>query len=478
MLSTVAAVLVAGLLVTLLGDPASAAARKPPYGVSITSAKVVSGTARLETSTVIRISAVLKSPRKQRVPWVLQIGNQRCRGTVMLPKGRKTISVRCATRPTAAQIPTLPLSISVGTPSSKRKDAGIRRLKVAIAEGTNLSKANAARRWTSIASTLGRGTATQSIGGLRAGPTGTVTAASLYAPADAAAQVLSIAESTGWQSDQVSEAVDVLLTMRNPDGGFGLGYAWDAYQDGSVNPQSTSYTVTTAGHVGQIVLQAWRNGAVDDSVIEGIVDSLLATPRLDGGKCLAYSTSRNDAAKPCVYNVNIGAAAFLVNLVKDVEYRATEVRRLIATLRSGLNNGYDRRTGYWVYMRGNKAAQDMSHQLYTAASADVLDPNFKAVARMMARPWWQQPAGLTQSRVMIASGMIALSGACSYAARPGVLAGAARGATAAMPTFTRLGLSRSAQNTARRCFAAPGAQAQSMPAQAEQLVLLAQLGAG
>jgi hypothetical protein len=177
-------------------------------------------------------------------------------------------------------------------------------------------------------------------------------------------------------------------------------------------------------------------------------------PRTEGGTCLAYSDARADAAAPCVFNVSHGAAAFLVQARGLSTHRAAEVDRLVAVLRSGFTRGYDPATGYWRYLAGpgRGTAQDVSHQLYTARSVDVVDPDFHAVQRMMARPWWRHPNGLRQDPAALASAMMDAAKDCGYAVSPAVLLAVDRGATASAPVSTRLGMASVAEEILRTCF--------------------------
>ncbi|MBK8076059.1 MAG: hypothetical protein IPK24_10920 [Kineosporiaceae bacterium] len=85
-------------------------------------------------------------------------------------------------------------------------------------------------------------------------------------------------------------------------GGYGLGTAWDAFGDGTRNPASTTYTVTTAGHVGWVLLEARKNDA-DGGALNGAIDALLAMPRLDQGAAWRTrtrgTTGRNPVSTTC-----------------------------------------------------------------------------------------------------------------------------------------------------------------------------------
>ena len=213
-----------------------------------------------------------------------------------------------------------------------------------------------------------------------------------------------------------------------------------------------TYTVTTAGHVGWLLLAGYRAGALPSGGLSSAVDAMLAMPRSNGGTCFAYSNSKQDARKPCVYNVSHGAAAFLVEVRGLTSYRAEDIDRVLLALRSRLADGYNPATGYWVYMAGSRQAQDVSHQVYTAKSVDVVDPSFRAVERMMALPWWRQPGGMTQSASALGSAMMDVAKDCRYARSPAVLLAAERAVNSGAPSFTVLGMAAVADEIVQSCF--------------------------
>jgi hypothetical protein len=174
--------------------------------------------------------------------------------------------------------------------------------------------------------------------------------------------------------------------LQNPDGGYGLNYAWDALSDGTVNPAATTYTVTLAGHVGMPLLEGYRAGAVPPELVQQIVDLVVATPRIDtaDGICLAYSHHANDSGPGnCVHNINAGAAAFLLeaqaagfaisdgangdNLIAGITRR--EVAAYLPAERS------------WPYRDNRNDLQDTDHNSYSAESMYYLAP---AIGRQVA----------------------------------------------------------------------------------------------
>jgi len=416
----------------------------------------LAGPARLQTPSRILARAVVLVPARSQASIAVRVSGRACSASATIPAGRSTLSVACQATAMAVAVPALGADVVVRL---DRVDNGVVRHTVhtghptlALDDGAALAPAVAAARWRALAARLGTPAAAAAPTTATALTATTAATTSRTGAADAASLVWDVARRTGWRSAATRAAIADLLARRKPGGGYGLETAWDAYGDGTVNPASTTYTVTTAGHVGWVLLEARKNGALPDGALESAIDAVLAMPRLEGGTCLAYSNARPDATAPCVFNVSHGAAAFLVQARGLSDHRAAQVDRLVATLRSGFTRGYDPATGYWRYKVGDTAAQDISHQIYTARSVDVVDPGFHAVQRMMARPWWRQPNGTRQSATALASAMMDLAKDCGYARSPAVLLAAERGAAGGAPAYTRLGMAAVADQIVRTCF--------------------------
>lgn len=233
---------------------------------------------------------------------------------------------------------------------------------------------------------------------------------------DAAAtgfEIIVRAHQQGWADPEVKALVDHLLALRKSDGGWGLEVAWDAFQDGTTNPSSTTYTVSTAAHAGPALLGAWQHQLVSDADLRAAVDSILQTPRVavPGGTCIAYSRSGFDSA--CVPNVSLGAAAWLKQVREATGWSIPELDDLVATTTAADHYLFHADSGYWSYSDVPSQLdriQDPPHQGYTLESALVLDPDFgKAVTvQFLSAPWWAQPGvgslgsyGLGLSQVVI-----------------------------------------------------------------------------
>lgn len=204
-----------------------------------------------------------------------------------------------------------------------------------------------------------------------------------------AAQVEAWRSPLGWMDPVALLYLDRLHQTQNPDGGYGLGFAYDAHGDGTVNPATTTYTITMAGQVGPVLLDAYLAGVVPAAEVQQVVDLLLSTPRIDtsAGRCFAYSRDLDDA-KPglCVHNVNASVGWFLTEAARAgfvVPWLTIQLidRRLLSA--------YNASTRYWPY-RDNMAPapQDADHNAMTVEYAYPLahPVGYSAAVVMMGAP--------------------------------------------------------------------------------------------
>jgi len=165
----------------------------------------------------------------------------------------------------------------------------------------------------------------------------------------------------GWKDPQARAYLRKVMALRNPDGGWGLRVPFDAFADGSTNPATTTYTVTQAVHVGMVLLDAYRAGAVGRPVVEAATRRLLRIPLVPvpGGFCVAYSAAAaDDSAGYCVHNVNAGAAMYLRAVQRaGLPSSALWIRRITAYE----TRSYDARAHSWRYRNGKPALNDASH---------------------------------------------------------------------------------------------------------------------
>lgn len=181
-----------------------------------------------------------------------------------------------------------------------------------------------------------------------------------------AAQATAWLSPDGWADPAATAFLTRLYATANPDGGYGLGYAYDAHGDGTLNPATTTYVVSLAGHVGPVLLDAYRHGAAPRAKVQVIFDLIATAPRIDtsAGRCFAYSRNANDAQPGlCVHNVNAGAAGFLLEAGKD---GFAVPWWLVQGVAKRELSAYNASTRFWPY-RDNMAPapQDADHNSYT-----------------------------------------------------------------------------------------------------------------
>jgi hypothetical protein len=272
-----------------------------------------------------------------------------------------------------------------------------------------------------------------------------------YGAADAASALWMDTQAHGWHSPEVPELLAALAATANPDGGYGLSKTWDAYQDGTVNPASTSYNATTAGHVGAVLLAGYLEGAVPASLVNRAIDSILDMPRSFDGTCIPYSNSPNDLTKSCVWNVSFGAAAFVAAASQATGYRgedAAALARSVLTWLTPLQQNPD--TGYWPYSSAGGGPQDIGHQLWTATAIDYLTGTSATVKLMLSKSLWRsQAATFHDSNVAASMSGIALLD-CRYATDRTILRYA--GSTDRGKPYAFKAMSAQAKRVVQRCF--------------------------
>lgn len=173
----------------------------------------------------------------------------------------------------------------------------------------------------------------------------------------------------GWTDPRVVTYLAKLYSLRNPDGGWGLGTAWDAFQDGTTNPATTTYTVTLADHVGPVLLEAYQHGLVPAADVQAMVNLLMSTHSTiytASGRCIAYSRSGFDNAVTvgCVHNVNSAAAWFLLE-ARAAGFDAPGLVTKVAEMVRMEAGAWKWQTRWWPYI-GTGSPADTDH---TAAQA-------------------------------------------------------------------------------------------------------------
>lgn len=137
-------------------------------------------------------------------------------------------------------------------------------------------------------------------------------------PFQAAWLASAIAHRKGWGDPDALRYLQLAEGQQQPKGGYGLPYPWDAFADGSVNPASTTYTVSLY-QVGDVMLEAYKAGVVPESAVASILDALFAQPRIrtSAGWAVAYSNAPGDVKAGYVtHNVNAAAALLAWKVTK------------------------------------------------------------------------------------------------------------------------------------------------------------------
>jgi hypothetical protein len=166
-------------------------------------------------------------------------------------------------------------------------------------------------------------------------------------------------ERFGWWDHRTQEWLHRLYSLRTPSGGYGLGAPFDAFQDGTVNPAGTAYTITEAWHVGRTLIAGYDHGSVPAWRIRQVARPLARAPLSAGGKCPAYSDNPNDAGKPCVWNVAAAAAWFLENAERRGLIRRTPAGTWLDEVRAA----YRAELGAWPYQADQAKPLDSWHNV-------------------------------------------------------------------------------------------------------------------
>lgn len=184
-----------------------------------------------------------------------------------------------------------------------------------------------------------------------------------------------VARRSGWADPRVAAYLEAVYTLRNPDGGWGLNMVYDKFGDGSVNPATTTYTVTLADHVGPVLLDAFKQDLVPAADISTIVGLLMSTQTFTfpTGKAVSYSRSANDNITATndrdVHNVSALTAWFLQQ-ANAAGFNSTGLHKRIVDLTRQLAYRYNPATAWWPY-RGDQAPQDTDHNAAVAEAMYV-----------------------------------------------------------------------------------------------------------
>jgi hypothetical protein len=187
----------------------------------------------------------------------------------------------------------------------------------------------------------------------------------------------------GWQDSRTQTWLQRVYDRVTASGGYGLGYAYDAYGDGTTNPANTTYTITTAWHVGRLLIAGYDGGGIPASRVLAAVTAILDTPSADTSQCVSYSKYPYDAGKPCVWNVSAAAAWFLWRADQRgivPAGREDEILTKLRTWRDYVRAHYSTALGGWTYQDNTTALDDPGHLAATVSAMYELDPTIGVTA--------------------------------------------------------------------------------------------------
>ncbi|MBL8325298.1 MAG: hypothetical protein JNJ89_10115 [Rubrivivax sp.] len=188
---------------------------------------------------------------------------------------------------------------------------------------------------------------------------------------------------TGWRAGEgnlARTAGEWLLAHADSNGdgviGWGLPVAWDAYQDGSVNPAHTEYTITTAIVIDALLTWLERDAGAPAARIRAAVaaaiapylEARIASPTGMAPYSLTEADRRYDTFNPAAYLAGqIQRASVQVD---DRSLRAryaaaadATMRALLAHRRTAADSGH----WYWNYSVQQDLPNDLPHAGYVIA---------------------------------------------------------------------------------------------------------------
>jgi hypothetical protein len=186
----------------------------------------------------------------------------------------------------------------------------------------------------------------------------------------------------GWQDSTARALLDSVAVRVNPDGGFGVGVAYDALGDGTVNEANTTYLITVTDHVGMTYLEAAEAGVIPAAYVSRMVGRVLAADSAQAGDstatCLPYSLNPNDAAV-CVHNVNAASGWFLLEAYRR-GYASAGVLPLVDRITRREQAAYLPAEFNWPYRDDVASRNNCTHAALQAEAMRSLDPPLGAVA--------------------------------------------------------------------------------------------------
>lgn len=183
----------------------------------------------------------------------------------------------------------------------------------------------------------------------------------------------------GWQSDEAQLWLQRVYDRRTASGGYGVGEWKDYFNDGTWNPPDTTYGITTAWHVGRVLIDGYDGGGVPRVRVLEAATALMDFPEVADGQCIAYSKHVNDSTEPCVWNVSATAAWFLWRAYQRGIFpadREAEMLEKVRTWRNYVRGHYDYELRGWNYMEGaERVLDDPGHLGATVSAMYEADPS-------------------------------------------------------------------------------------------------------
>jgi hypothetical protein len=194
-----------------------------------------------------------------------------------------------------------------------------------------------------------------------------------------------IARRFGWDDPRVDAYLAKLYSLRNPDGGWGLGYVFTG-PGGVANPANTTYTITLSDHVGPTLIEAYlaRPDLVPLADIQTLASLVMTTQTwsFPTGKAVSYSRNTHDDINATngrnVHNVNASAGLFLCQaqavgaVYGGLNKRVVDIGRFESSV-------YNPTTAWWPYKGQGSTSGDTDH---TALQAEAM---YLALAEQMGR---------------------------------------------------------------------------------------------
>jgi hypothetical protein len=148
---------------------------------------------------------------------------------------------------------------------------------------------------------------------------------------------------------------------------YGLEYEYDAFGDGTINSDTTNYTITITDHVGLVFLEGYKAGYIPKYQIDNLYSAITKIPYADSirnGICFSYSDSPYDQIG-CVHNVNISVAMFYTKL-NQIKYNNKTFGHIIDSIIVREKNAYLKTEKNYYYWDGRNRLSDQNHLCFQA----------------------------------------------------------------------------------------------------------------